>query len=234
MTVELGKIHAIFRYPVKSMAGEETDAASLGWYGIDGDRRFAFRRVNDQSGFPWLTASRLPELLLFKPINTSPVYVRTPEGRELALHGEELRAEISRRHGAEVQLMQLNQGIFDEASISLISLATIRRIEQEAGRLLEIQRFRPNLVVETLSEEPFAEDQWVGQCLVFGAETEAPAMNVMMRDKRCVIINLDPATAQMDPRVMESAIRLNQNNAGVYCTVTNTGVLAIGQRLSLR
>jgi len=92
MTVEVGKIQAIFRYPVKSMAGEQIDVASLGWHGLDGDRRFAVRRVNDPSSFPWLSASRLPELLLFKPLNTSPALVRTPEGRELDLQGEELRA----------------------------------------------------------------------------------------------------------------------------------------------
>jgi hypothetical protein len=233
MAIELGRIHALFRYPVKSMAGEERHTAGLGWYGIEGDRRFAFRRMNVHSDFPWLSASRLPELLLYKPMQTSPVTVCTPEGRELELHSEELRAEISNRHGAEVQLMQLKQGIFDETSISLISLATIRRIEQESGRSLEILRFRPNIVIETLNDEPFGEDHWVGQRIIFGTDTDVPSVHVVMKDLRCVMINLDPATAQADRRVMESTTRLNQNYAGVYCTVTNTGVLEVGQKLSL-
>lgn len=234
MSTELGKIHALFCYPVKSMAGHEIDAAKMGWHGIEGDRRFAFRRMNDQGGFPWLSASRLPELLLYKPIGTSPEYILTPEGRELELKGEELRAEISFRYGAELELMQLRQGIFDESSISVISLATIRRIEQESGRPLEIHRFRPNIVIDTLSDEPFIEDQWIGQSLVFGEESDAPSVHVLMRDKRCVMINLDPATAQADPRVMQSTIRLNENNAGIYCTVTNPGMLSVGRNLSIR
>jgi uncharacterized protein YcbX len=238
MAIELGRIHAIFRYPVKSMAGEETRVASLGWHGLEGDRRYAFRRVADPGGFPWLTASRLPELLLFKPLNgmanASPAQVRTPEGRELELCGEELRAEISHRHGAEVQLMQFKHGIFDEASISIISLATIRRLEQEAGRPLEIQRFRPNLVIETVSDEPFGEDNWVGKSLVFGAAADAPAVNVIMRDERCVMVNFDPQTAEKDPRVMKAAIKLNENNAGVYCTVISTGEISVGQTISFR
>ena len=65
--MELGRISAIFRYPVKSMAGELLDVATLGWHGIEGDRRLAFRRLTDKSGFPWLTASKLPQLLLYKP-----------------------------------------------------------------------------------------------------------------------------------------------------------------------
>ena len=50
--MELGRISAIFRYPVKSMAGELLDVAKLSLHGIEGDRRLAFRRVADKSGVP--------------------------------------------------------------------------------------------------------------------------------------------------------------------------------------
>jgi len=60
MLIEIGHVEAIFRYPVKSMGGERLEVANLGWHGIDGDRRLAFRRIDDRSGFPWLTASKLP------------------------------------------------------------------------------------------------------------------------------------------------------------------------------
>ena len=104
--MELGRISAIFRYPVKSMAGELLDVANLGWHGIEGDRRMAFRRLNDISGFPWLTASKLPQLILYKPFgldaNTPdrlPTHVCTPDGKEYELRSEELRQEIWRRLG---------------------------------------------------------------------------------------------------------------------------------------
>ena len=60
MPIHVGQVEAIFRYPVKSMAGERLEAATLGWHGVDGDRRLALRRIDDRSGFPWLTASKLP------------------------------------------------------------------------------------------------------------------------------------------------------------------------------
>lgn len=44
MKSPIGQIAALFRYPVKSMAGEYLDLAELGWHGIAGDRRLAFRR----------------------------------------------------------------------------------------------------------------------------------------------------------------------------------------------
>src|SRR4029453_18046815 len=67
MPVTIGEVEALFRYPVKSMRGEALDDAALGWHGIDGDRRFAFRRVDERGGFPWLSASRLADLLQFSP-----------------------------------------------------------------------------------------------------------------------------------------------------------------------
>src|SRR5580704_5264638 len=67
MLTEIGLVEAIFRYPVKSMGGERLDVADLGWHGLDGDRRLAFRRIDDRSGFPWLSAGKLPDLLLFSP-----------------------------------------------------------------------------------------------------------------------------------------------------------------------
>src|SRR5438105_2136223 len=83
--LEIGQIEAIFRYPVKSMAGESLEVAELGWHGLDGDRRLAFRRTTDRGGSPWLTATRLPQLLLFAPQRGEssaesgiPSHVRTP------------------------------------------------------------------------------------------------------------------------------------------------------------
>ena len=67
MLTEIGHVEAIFRYPVKSMRGQRLEVANLGWHGLDGDRHLALRRMDNRSGFPWLTASRLPDLLLFAP-----------------------------------------------------------------------------------------------------------------------------------------------------------------------
>ena len=63
----IGQVEAIFRYPVKSMAGERLEVATLGWHGLDGDRRLALRRVGVRSGMPWLTAGRLHDLVLYVP-----------------------------------------------------------------------------------------------------------------------------------------------------------------------
>lgn len=234
--MELGKISAIFRYPVKSMAGEQLDTAKLGWHGLEGDRRFAFRRLADKGGFPWLTASKLPQLILYKPFGIDsaephPTHVRTPDGNEYELRGDALREEISRLHGSDVELMNFKHGIFDESSLSVISLSSVQGVERESGREIDRRRFRPNVLLETISGEPFEENKWVGRTLLFG--DSGAALKVTMRDERCVMVNLDPDTAERDAEVMKTIVRLNENCAGVYGTVVGTGELRVGQVVRL-
>ena len=251
MTIEIGQVEAIFRYPVKSMAGERVEVARMGWHGIDGDRRLALRRTQERSDFPWLTASKLPDLLLFTPVRYEdggevdlptgglPTHVRTPEGKEMAVFGEELAAEIERRHKAPVQMMHLRDGIFDEASVSVIATDTIREIGRLTGIDPDVRRFRPNIVVRLLRPNPFEEDKWLGGVLLFGEPgpsgfINGPRVSVTMRDARCSMVNFDPDSGRSAPEVLKSIVRTNQNNAGIYGTVIRTGRLATGQTIRLQ
>jgi uncharacterized protein len=236
MAIEIGRIEAIYRYPVKSMRGEPLDAATLGWHGVDGDRRLALRRIDERGGFPWLTASRLPGLLLFTPRrpedgkgDTAPTHVVTPEGEEMPIFGEALAADISRRHGRPVEMMQLRHGIFDDASISVITSDTVREVCRLAGTSADVRRFRPNIVVRSVRGTPFEEDDWLGGVLTFGNANDGPAVTVTMRDARCAMVNFDPDEGTAAPEVLKAVVKANENNAGIYGTVTRIGLLAVGQ-----
>lgn len=240
MMNELGHVGELVRYPVKSMAGTATESAFLGWHGFAGDRRFAFRRLGDDSGFPWLSASRLTELLLYRPFGLDestgeplPTHVCTPAGKQLELRSAELQSEIAERLGSGVELMKLRHGAFDDASVSVISLATIAGIGRDVGVELDRRRFRANILLEAHDREAFHEDGWVGGTLVFGTSEPRAAVSVTARDVRCMMINLDPDTATQDARVMKAVVRLNANNAGVYGTVVQTGTIRIGDPVTL-
>lgn len=233
----IARITSIYRYPVKSMAGEELDSANLGWHGLEGDRRFAFVRMGAATGMPWLTASKLPALITYTPLRENgavfPSRVRTPSGRDLELRGDALRAELSAAHGAPVELMQLDNGIFDDAPVSLISRASVDAIGEGAGTPLDPRRFRNNFLIETPDGAPFGEDRWVGRTIRIGEAEDGPAISVSLRDVRCVMINLDPQTAASDPRVLKAAVRLNENCAGLYASVIRTGTVRRGDALYL-
>lgn len=233
MRIEIGQIEAIFRHPVKSMRGQALDSAQLGWHGLDGDRRFALRRIGVPGNFPWLTASKLPALIHFTPeiAEDGALRVRTPEGETLS--GEALDAEISRRYGAPLEMMQLKHGIFDEGALSVITSHTAAEICRLAGTRPDLRRFRPNVVVRSLKKIAFEEDEWVGGVLRFGAVEDAPAIAVTLRDERCVMVNFDPDGGPAAPEMMKVVVRENQNHAGIYGAVTRVGRLEIGQTVTL-
>jgi uncharacterized protein YcbX len=238
MRTELGTIEAIFRYPVKSMRGESLSDAMMGWHGIEGDRRFALRRVNFRGGFPWLTAGKFPDLLHYAPERLSgdgeaPTHVSTPEGEALPLLGEELARDVERRCGEPVQMMHLNHGMFDEAAISVIAAGTVDGVCRLAGKDGDVRRFRPNILVRTKKDVPFEEDAWVGARLVFGDEADAPTVGVTMRDVRCAMITFDPEQQTRSPDLMKAVVRANENNAGVYGAVIRAGRIAVGQTVAL-
>jgi uncharacterized protein YcbX len=240
MPIEIGQIEAIFRYPVKSMRGEPLDAAALGWQGLDGDRRLALRRLDERGEFPFLTASRLPELVLFTPQRRDdarsailPTHVVTPQGHAMPVFGDALAAEVGRLHGAPVEMMRMKHGIFDEASISVITSATVREVCRLGGTNADVRRFRPNLLIRSTRAVPFEEDEWLGGVLTFGAAPDAPAVAVTLRDVRCAMMCIDPDDGSLAPEVLKAVVRVHQNTAGIYGTVTRTGRLAIGQTVAL-
>jgi len=239
MSAPIGRVHTFFRYPVKSMAGVSLERASLGWHGIEGDRRFAFRRVAEKGGMPWLTASRLPRLILYRPFGSAaedpnlPTHVKTPDGRDLPLGGDELREELSAAFGAQVELMRLRHGIFDEAPVSILSAATLETLARETGRPMDVRRLRPNVFLETGDAKGLPEDAWVGKVLRLGSGLDAPAVAITQRDERCVMVNLDPDTAAADAGVMKAAVRLNDNDLGVYAVVVRTGTVTPGASVYL-
>ncbi|MEA2336485.1 MAG: uncharacterized protein QOE82_492 [Thermoanaerobaculia bacterium] len=234
---EAGRVIAIYRYPVKSMAGEPALSAQLGWHGLEGDRRLAFRRCGVQSGMPWLTAGKLPSLVTYVPLRDAddalPSRVRTPKGEELDLRGDALRAEIAAAHGAPVELMQLDNGIFDDGALSIITTNAIASVSGEAGVGADARRFRPNLLIETSDGSPFPEDAWVGRTLRIGEGDDAPAVSICTRDVRCGMLNIDPDTAALDGRLFKAAVRINENCAGVYATTIRTGTVRVGDVLYL-
>jgi len=178
-----------------------------GWHGVAGDRRYAVRSVGDRGSFPWVSASRFPEMVLYQPIGLDesqeeplPTHVRTPWGEDLELGSDELDSHLSEKIGSAVELTRAKHGIFDEAALSVISSATISAIAEAVGVSLDHRRFRANIVIQPGPPHDFIEDGWVGGRLVFGKGAASAAVSVTCRDLRCVMVNIDPSTAEKDAR----------------------------------
>lgn len=224
----VGRVAALWRYPVKSMAGEPVDAIEVSWHGFAGDRRWGF--VQDAlagSGFPWLTIRERPKMGFHRAAfleperpDSSAVVVTTPSGRVLDILDPALAAAL----GGGARVIKQNRGLFDTMPLSLIGTRTIERIGELAQTGVDARRFRPNLVIEAVDDAPFVEDSWVGAVLHIGRLR----LRVDQRDKRCIMINVDPDSGRRNPEILRVVARERDARLGVYGTTVQPGRVAIG------
>lgn len=230
---ELGRVAAIWRYPVKSMAGESLTEVDVSWNGLVGDRRWAFVRDGmTHSNFPWLTIREQPTMCHYRPSFTDPdrpeastTIVRTPSGAAFDVTDPALGAEL----GTSLPVIKTERGFFDAEPLSLITTQTVAALAAKVGAELTPLRFRPNLVVTATDDAPFQEDAWVGSVLRLGGMQ----MRVDKRDGRCVMVNVDPATTQRNPAVLKAIAAERQACLGVYGSIVEPGHLAIGDAVSV-
>ena len=152
----------------------------------------------------------------------------------MAVFSKELDSEVGRRHGSPVEMTHLDRGIFDEASVSAITSATVGEIAKLVGHRPDVRRFRPNILISSPHSDPFEEDTWVGGTLSFGEPDRAASIGITNRDERCSMVNYDPDSAQPTPEVLKAVVRERDNKAGVYGTVIRRGRLAVGQPVYFR
>lgn len=232
--VPVGRVVGLWRYPVKSMGAEVLTEADVHWNGLSGDRRWAFVRGDRvRSSFPWLTLRDCPTMSHYIPsfINpddpeTSPTVVQTPSGDVFDVTDPALGAELCRDG---VHLIRHARGIFDTFPLSLITTQTIAQLGDGVGKQLDVQRFRPNILVDAADDRPFPEDDWVGRVLRFGGVR----MRVDKRDGRCVVITIDPVTAEREPSILRAVRSERGGCLGVYGTTVEPGRVAVNDIVSL-
>ena len=231
----VGRVVGLWRYPVKSMAAEALTEVEVSWHGFAGDRRWAFARNGmAQSGFPWLTLREREDLNHYRPSfiepagpDKSPTVVQTPSGAIFDVVDPALAAELY-PDGAKV--IRQDRGIFDTFPLSVITTQSIDQLGEMVGARLDVQRFRPNILIEATTEAPFAEDGWVGSVLRIGSMH----MRVDKRDGRCVVITIDPVTTERNPAILRAVARDRQGCLGVYGTTVEPGRVAVNDPVLIK
>jgi uncharacterized protein len=224
----VGRVVGLWRYPVKSMGAESLTHCDVSWHGLAGDRRWAFvRNSESRSGFPWLTLRERGDMGRYQPSfaeptrpDHSPVAVRTPARALFDVTDAALAEEL---HPAGARAIKYDRGLFDTFALSLITTQTIDQLAQAVALPLDVQRFRPNFLVDVFSGEAFAEDGWVGQVLRIGGLR----MRVDKRDGRCVVITIDPVTSQREPAILRKVASDRQGTLGVYGSTVQPGRVAL-------
>lgn len=229
----VGRVSALWRYPVKSMAGQQLDAVNVTWQGFAGDRRWAFVRTDQvRSGFPWFTMRQRTEMMHLVPAFADPAHpdesgvtVTDPAGNVFDVTDPALAARL----GPAVRVMKMDRGAFDWTALSLVSVQTVEAIASMAGVSPDVRRFRPNLLIDAPGEPAFWEDSWAGSTITIGGIR----MRVDERDNRCMVVNIDPDTLQSDPAVLRQIAAHRQMCLGVYGSTEHRGRVALGDEVTV-
>jgi len=251
----VGKVESLWRYPVKSMRGEEMDEAFAGFSGIYGDRLFAFRSSGSAKGFPYFTAREQRRLLQCRPhfrypekaarpvnlteaesMGANPVSadsselmidVETPNGKKLGIDDPTLMEMLRTDIDQKHQLtlMRSERALTDCRPVSIFSLQSARQLEEETGVPIDKRRFRANVYVDLTSAGGFAENDFVGRSLRIGPKV---VLKILERDARCVMITLDPDTTEKTPEILKKVAQAHEGMAGVYGAVMVEGMLHKG------
>jgi uncharacterized protein len=230
----VGRVIGLWRYPVKSMGGEPLAEVSVSWQGLAGDRRWAFVREGlTQSSFPWLTLRERADMSHYMPSfadpadpEHSPVLVRTPSG---AIHDVMDAALAQQLWPGGARVMRQQRGVFDTFPLSLITTASIESLGARLDARLDVERFRPNILVEAAEQTPFVEDRWVGRELRMGGMR----MRIDKRSGRCAVITIEPSTPVGNPLILRTVVREREGCLGVYGSTVLPGRIALGDPVLL-
>ena len=218
----MATVAEIWRYPVKSMAGERLASSEVTDQGLVGDRRWALVDGTVNRAGKLLTMRQDEKLLTYRPqLFDDRVEVVTPEGGSRLLDDELVR-HLAAQTERPLVLRDVAGGNFDDSPVLVVNMATVAAFGIVAGSLVDHRRFRANLYVDGLENEE--ELGWMGRRLRFG-EVE---LEVIKRCERCVAITLDPDTTVATPELLRLLAQTQETCLGVYCGVVRPGRVAEG------
>jgi len=256
----IGTVESLWRYPVKSMRGEELDEMFAGYAGVYGDRLFAFESSASPKGFPFFTGRDHRQMIRYRPRFRNPekaarpinlaeaessganpisanaselmIEVETPDGKTIAIDDpaliDNLRVNIDGKH--ELKLLRSDKAITDCRPLSIFAVQSAKKLGEETGVKVDKRRFRANVYLDLTSSDGFAENQFVGKTLRIGSKV---VVSVLERDPRCMMITLDPDTAEKTPAILKQVAQAHEGMAGVYGAVLVQGMIRKGDSVEL-
>ena len=220
MTSEV-RVEELWRYPVKSLAGESLPEVELTPDGVQGDRRVHVRNARGP------LTGRTRHGLLTLP-------ARTAEDGQVLVAGHPWRSPeagrlVAERAGADAELAAYDgPERFDVANLLVATDGELDAFAQRHGTPIDRRRLRPNIV---LSGVPFGTaESWPGRTAIAIGDA---LIGVHSPRARCIVTSIDPVTGAQDLEVFR---RIRQDFGGLMalnCWVIRRGVIRVGDRAEL-
>ena len=253
---QIGQVQALWRYPVKSMRGEELTVADLNEYGMIGDRIWALREL-DRGGVMsariWAAMLQLAAVYDEDSADDAAVRVELPDGRSVRAGDPRAAATLSELFGRAVDFARVrrerltqeeietvmrgaayppSRDFFDEDVMHLIAsgtLAHLRKLKPDAD--FDPRRFRANIYVETGDEnDGFIEDRWLDGVLEIGESAKITGLRPAIR---CVMTTHAQPGLVRDMSILRTAGQHHGAYVGVFASVAEPGRVRVGDPVVL-
>jgi uncharacterized protein YcbX len=158
--------------------------------------------------------------------------VELPDRSALAVDDPALIEILREGFGDKQQLTLLrsDRALTDCRPLSIFAVQSAKQLGEEIGISVDKRRFRANVYLDLTSSNGFAEDEFVGHRLRIGPKV---VVSIVQRDSRCMMITLDPETAEKEPILLKKVAQAHDGMAGVYGAVLVQGLLRKGDAVEL-
>jgi hypothetical protein len=237
----VGTVAEIWRYPVSSLAGEPLPVAEISGSGIRGDRQFGL--VDAETGdiaapdqhHRWRPAARIAARWSLE----GELEIAVPGGGWWPALSRDASRAMTAHMGFSVEIRQLGSIAnerwpphpplavprYERSAIHLVTSASLAELQRRLPRsLIDVRRFRPNVVVRTTEASRFPEYRWVGRALKMGSVL----LQIFEPCQRCGFTAIEQDSLPYDPEILRTLVGDNAGSFGVLCAVTNVGVVATG------
>jgi uncharacterized protein YcbX len=237
----MGTVLELWRWPVKSMAGERVNALRVDGRGAGGDRTHAVMHEHKGERKP-LTAREAPRLLAWHaryPFNVGggidparPPFaiVTAPDSRSFRWGDPRLRHALQDDLGREIDLVREVAGMQDLSRTLLITTeASLRALGEELGGPVDLRRFRPNVHLD-LDAPGWDELAWEGCELAFAGGVR---LRLLHPCERCAIPTRHPDTQVKWPGLLRHLHQTHDQNFGLNARVITGGRIGAGEAVHL-
>ncbi|HJQ47408.1 MAG TPA: MOSC N-terminal beta barrel domain-containing protein [Amycolatopsis sp.] len=230
-----GSVGELHRWPVKSLRGEQVDAARFDDRGMAGDRAYALIDEREKRQGRVLTVRQNPGMLSWGSAygstvvdSPAPPMLRAPDGTRWSWTDPDLPGALTESFGVPLHLRAAD-GMQDRGPTVLVTIEASRAaLEQELGAPVELDRFRTNVHL-TLDAPAFVEQDWgLGTRVTIG-DVELSAVGDRTGPCiRCAVPSWDPAGRERWPKLQKWLIEQHENKFGLIMRVTRAGVAHVG------
>ena len=258
----VGTVESLWRYPVKSMRGEEMNEMFVGYAGVYGDRLFAFESSASPKGFPYLTGREQHRMILYRPkfrnpekaaapVNLDAAGKLSPNINPVSARSEDLMVDVEAPDGQTFAIddpaliTHLRDGIDSQPELTLL------RSDKAMTDCRPVSIFSAQTVKQLERETGMAMDKRRFRASIYLELNSAAGfaedafvgkslrigakvvVAVLQRDGRCAMITLDPDTAEKSPVILKQVAQAHEGMAGVYGAVLVEGVVRKGDPVEL-